>query len=100
MSAVPCSAVFQTEMADMETQTVLRCGLCGKPFDKRKLKHYGRTFSALTGHHSYKIVEATLKRHGYYCRSRTSESRPARLRSCVACAKAKKRCDGQHPGCT
>src|SRR5947209_7632744 len=45
-------------------------------------------------------TESTLKRHGYYCRSRNSHTRAVRVRSCVACAKAKTRCDGRSPSCT
>lgn len=44
-------------------------------------------------------AEATLKRHGYYCRTRKGQSRPFRSRSCVACAKAKARCDNNLPSC-
>lgn len=49
---------------------------------------------------SYQNPETTLKRHGYYCRSRNGSSRPARSRSCQACAKAKARCDNKRPSCT
>ncbi|KAF1981558.1 hypothetical protein K402DRAFT_398431 [Aulographum hederae CBS 113979] len=58
-------------------QPVLRCTQCNKPFDK----------------------ESTLKRHGYYCRSRNSGV-PTRARSCMACAKVKSRCDTKRPGCS
>ncbi|KAK1760076.1 hypothetical protein QBC47DRAFT_366346 [Echria macrotheca] len=54
---------------------VLRCTRCNKPFDK----------------------ESTLKRHNYYCRSKKTPV--SRIRSCVACAKRKSRCDGQKPAC-
>ncbi|KAF1971540.1 hypothetical protein BU23DRAFT_175502 [Bimuria novae-zelandiae CBS 107.79] len=56
---------------------VLRCSLCNKPFDK----------------------QSTLKRHGYYCRSRRLGS-TARPRSCIACAKGKARCDNRRPECS
>ncbi|PVI04565.1 hypothetical protein DM02DRAFT_556109, partial [Periconia macrospinosa] len=60
-----------------EVQTVLRCPQCNKPFDK----------------------PASLKRHGYYCRSRNGAS-TTRARSCVVCASNKTRCDNQRPSCT
>ncbi|KAK4442928.1 hypothetical protein QBC34DRAFT_443775 [Podospora aff. communis PSN243] len=56
---------------------VLRCERCNKPFDK----------------------ESTLKRHGYYCRSRV-ESPTQRSRSCTSCAKRKTRCDSGQPTCS
>ncbi|KAL4785911.1 hypothetical protein BJX76DRAFT_150577 [Aspergillus varians] len=62
---------------DGEVQSVLRCGLCNKPFDK----------------------QSALKRHGYYCRSRRAG--PAtRSRSCISCARRKARCDNRRPGCS
>jgi hypothetical protein len=45
------------------------------------------------------ILESTLKRHGYYCRSRKAVSNP-RPRSCISCAKGKTRCDRKGPGCS
>lgn len=45
------------------------------------------------------ISETTLKRHGYYCRSRGTGATP-RSRSCVACAKGKGRCDNRRPQCS
>ncbi|KAH7111801.1 hypothetical protein B0J11DRAFT_512049 [Dendryphion nanum] len=65
-------------MADRVIQIVLRCELCNKPFDK----------------------QSTFKRHGYYCRSRKDPYKSVRLHSCVACAKAKARCDNKLPNCT
>lgn len=44
-------------------------------------------------------TESTLKRHGYYCRSRKAGG-TTRIRSCVACAKRKARCDSRRPECT
>lgn len=58
------------------TQAVLRCTLCDKPFDR----------------------QSSLKRHGYYCRSR-KVGVSSRLRSCITCARAKVRCDGVRPWC-
>ncbi|KAL2852262.1 hypothetical protein BJX68DRAFT_235154 [Aspergillus pseudodeflectus] len=66
---------------EVENQTqalpILRCELCNKPFDK----------------------QSTLKRHGYYCRSRRT-GHANRNRSCIPCAKAKARCDGRRPVCS
>lgn len=36
--------------------------------------------------------EATAKRHYYYCRSKTTDAKASRKRSCVACVRAKARC--------
>ncbi|KAE8550234.1 hypothetical protein EYB25_006455 [Talaromyces marneffei] len=57
---------------------ILRCAQCNKPFDR----------------------QSTLKRHGYYCRSRKAGARAIRSRSCIACAKAKARCDHRRPECS
>lgn len=48
---------------------------------------------------SSSALESTLKRHGYYCRSRPGGSAP-RARSCVFCVKTKARCDGERPSCS
>jgi hypothetical protein len=40
-----------------------------------------------------------LKRHGYYCRSRSAGSKP-RARSCYACASGRTRCDHKRPECS
>ncbi|KAI0382483.1 hypothetical protein F5Y04DRAFT_252746 [Hypomontagnella monticulosa] len=58
-------------------QHVLRCGQCNKPFNK----------------------ESTLKRHGYYCRSRRVGT-AVRPRSCISCAKRKAACDKKRPQCS
>ncbi|TVY37446.1 hypothetical protein LOCC1_G006780, partial [Lachnellula occidentalis] len=42
---------------------------------------------------------STLKRHGYYCRSRRAGS-TTRSRSCIPCARRKARCDNRRPGCS
>ncbi|KAF1937835.1 hypothetical protein EJ02DRAFT_384921 [Clathrospora elynae] len=57
---------------------ILRCRLCKKPFD----------------------TEASLKRHGYYCRKRKGENHPDLPRSCVPCARSKVRCDKLAPKCS
>ncbi|KAL4906639.1 hypothetical protein BDW74DRAFT_136200 [Aspergillus multicolor] len=62
---------------EIQFAPVLRCGICNKPFDK----------------------QSTLKRHGYYCRSRNG-ARITRIRSCVSCAKRKARCDNRRPRCS
>ena len=45
------------------------------------------------------VLESTLKRHGYYCRSRRGGS-TARSRSCMSCARGKARCDNAQPECS
>ncbi|KAL4980376.1 hypothetical protein BDW66DRAFT_125080 [Aspergillus desertorum] len=62
---------------EIQSVSVLRCGLCNKPFDK----------------------QSTLKRHGYYCRSRRAHP-TARSRSCISCASRKARCDNRRPRCS
>ncbi|KAF2691753.1 hypothetical protein K458DRAFT_381593 [Lentithecium fluviatile CBS 122367] len=64
-------------MPEGDVQSVLRCGQCNKPFDK----------------------QSTLKRHGYYCRSRKAGS-TNRARSCISCARGKARCDNRRPECS
>ncbi|KAL4934967.1 hypothetical protein BDV06DRAFT_141456 [Aspergillus oleicola] len=64
---------------NLQIESVLRCGICNKPFDK----------------------PSTLKRHGYYCRSRKSgPALTSKSRSCISCAKRKARCDQGRPGCS
>lgn len=43
--------------------------------------------------------ESTLKRHGYYCRSRKAGN-TSRPRSCISCARAKARCNNGRPECS
>ena len=45
------------------------------------------------------ILESTLKRHGYYCRSRRSGG-ITKSPSCISCAKRKLRCDKTQPRCS
>lgn len=45
------------------------------------------------------MSESTLKRHGYYCRSRRAGS-TTRTRSCISCARGKARCDNRRPECS
>lgn len=87
-----------------DSQSVLRCGLCNKPFDKREYDpiwpptiNNGPAISL--GISWYNISESTLKRHGYYCRSRQVGSAP-RLRACASCVKGKTRCDNKQPTCS
>jgi hypothetical protein len=42
---------------------------------------------------------ASLKRHGYYCRTRRGVKRPDLPRSCMPCARSKVRCDKNVPRC-
>jgi hypothetical protein len=48
---------------------------------------------------TYRNIDSTLKRHGYYCRSQKGTTRNVRSRSCAPCAKAKARCDNRRPRC-
>ena len=66
------------EVAVPTAVNILFCSLCNKPFDK----------------------QSTLKRHGYYCRSRSAGNTTVRPRSCLACARGKVRCDNKVPGCS
>jgi hypothetical protein len=43
---------------------------------------------------------ASLKRHGYYCRSRKGGKSFGAARSCLSCAKSKVRCDKHAPKCS
>jgi hypothetical protein len=82
-------------MYTANVQSVLRCGRCHKPFDKRKL-YFHQTSPPLL------IVwcqGSTLKRHGYYCRSRRSGS-TFRPQACFSCAKGKVGCDNRQPECS
>lgn len=44
-------------------------------------------------------LASTLKRHGYYCRSKRAGT-ATRLRSCIACARGKARCDNNRTKCS
>ncbi|PLB50990.1 hypothetical protein P170DRAFT_436070 [Aspergillus steynii IBT 23096] len=57
--------------------SILSCTLCGKTFDR----------------------SSTLKRHGYYCRTRNGVQ-PPRARACVSCVSTKTRCDNARPACS
>lgn len=46
------------------------------------------------------MTASTLKRHGYYCRSRRAAVPTTRPRSCISCALRKARCDTKRPGCS
>lgn len=46
------------------------------------------------------MTASTLKRHGYYCRSRRAAVPTARSRSCISCARGKAGCDNKRPGCS
>lgn len=43
---------------------------------------------------------STLKRHGYYCRTRKAAVPATRSRSCVSCVRGKARCDNKRPECS
>jgi hypothetical protein len=57
----------------------------------------GQTFTNIG--FNFFFLESTLKRHGYYCRSRRALS-ATRVRSCVSCARGKARCDTRRPECS
>jgi len=63
-------------MAEIFTQTVLRCEQCNKPFNTTK----------------------QLKRHGYYCQFRR-RGPVSRARACLHCATSKVVCDKVLPSC-
>ena len=46
------------------------------------------------------FIESTLKRHGYYCRSRKAGTSTIRARSCTSCARRKAGCDHKWPQCS
>jgi hypothetical protein len=60
----------------------------------------GLAVSMTSPENTYRRTESTLKRHGYYCRSRNVTTRTIRSRSCVACVKAKARCNNKLPSCS
>ena len=45
------------------------------------------------------VPASTLKRHGYYCRSRRATA-ATRSRACIPCARSKVRCDNTWPQCS
>ncbi|KAK8025287.1 hypothetical protein PG990_003110 [Apiospora arundinis] len=59
-------------------QSIARCPQCNKPFDKL----------------------SSLKRHGYYCRTKTPGDKASRVQSCLACVSGKARCDRKRPECS
>lgn len=93
------SAPVHIEMYEENGQSVLRCGQCDKPFDKREL--FSLQASPIDANHilTLYVPESSLKRHGYYCRSQKATHSP-RVRSCLSCAKRKARCDMRRPVCT
>ncbi|VUC31706.1 unnamed protein product [Clonostachys rosea] len=64
-------------MNEAEARPVIFCVQCNKPFNK----------------------QSTLKRHGYYCRTRRGGI-TTRARSCMSCARAKASCDNRRPQCS
>ena len=79
-------------------EAVLRCELCNKPFDKRKSLDCQSILRDAESANNV-ILESTLKRHGYYCRSHRP-SNATKPRSCGPCVKRKSRCDNKQPQCS
>ncbi|KAH8668968.1 hypothetical protein BX600DRAFT_435480 [Xylariales sp. PMI_506] len=69
-------------MPESDMQSVLRLSLPSKDLQPSVL-----------------IIESTLRRHDYYCRSRKGGS-ANRLRSCIPCARSKAGCDHKRPECS
>ncbi|KAK8009352.1 hypothetical protein PG991_011903 [Apiospora marii] len=65
-------------MSEDITPSVMRCLQCNKPFDKA----------------------SSLKRHGYYCRTRKLGGQASKVRSCLPCVSGKARCDRKRPECS
>lgn len=86
-------------MSQGNVQFVLRCGQCNKPFDKRGVYLYQVILRDVESVLTYGLLESTLKRHGYYCRSRRAGS-TTRSRSCNTCAARKAFCDNRRPKCS
>lgn len=89
-------------MYTANVQSVLRCGRCNKPFDKRKSCFLTARLHLATSDQIVLIIgllESTLKRHWYYCRSRIVGS-TTRPRSCIICARGKQGCDSRRPQCS
>lgn len=89
-----------------DASSVLRCGLCNKPFDKRECastRLWPCKYVSLSLVPRLILilgirVASTLKRHGYYCRSRHGGT-AARSRACISCVKTKTKCDNGRPAC-
>jgi hypothetical protein len=81
-----------------EVQSVLRCGQCNKPFDKGGSSR-DDPLSYVPRRLNFRVLASTLKRHGYYCRSRNGTSL-SRTRACRSCASRKARCDTLRPHCS
>jgi hypothetical protein len=102
--AAICRVQIEMSGYTADMQSVLRCGQCNKPFDKRESLDCHLT-SLRDAYQSPDIlnrrflVESTLKRHIYYCRSRRTGS-TARPRSCIPCARGKTGCDNSKPQCS
>jgi hypothetical protein len=84
-------------MSAANEPSILRCRQCNKPFDKRKSISLFPPIAVNTN--SLVCQESTLKRHGYYCRSRTI-GKTTRPRACISCAKGKVGCDHRRPKCS
>ena len=58
-------------------------------------------YHLVTRVYTYKcdVLEATLKRHKYYCQSRRVTDITG-SRACISCARGKARCDNRQPECS
>lgn len=78
-------------------EDVVRCNLCRKPFDESESTTH--LFDVLDVW-PLMDVESSLKRHGYYCRTRRQSHKiNSRARACEACVKAKAKCDDNSLAC-
>jgi hypothetical protein len=91
-----------SELTQVFSLQSLSCPLCYKLFSKGKPRS-STCKNAPKAHFLHYLtlsVESTFKRHGYYCRSRPSDQRVRRGRSCTVCARAKTRCSSEYPQCS
>lgn len=100
---IPYSDTLGSLRSNLKCTTTMGNQYCGVLCARSRSTRVGRIFESrlFCGHwvHANKALESTLKRHGYYCRSRKA-SRANRSRSCTSCARSKLRCDNRRPACS